>query len=100
MQVKDPVQENWFNKMYESRIKLSNNYTDLRPIISLIIFLRDWEDGLSYIKEIQQDLYDKKIIPLKIESITDYNKLQIYTGGQIKELLCYIWSAFQYSEDK
>jgi hypothetical protein len=100
MQVKESAQENWFNRTYKLRVKLSNNYTDLRPITSLVITARDWENGIYYINKIQQDLLNNGVIPFIIKGVEDYTKLKTCQSEQIRELLHYVWRSFEYNENK
>ena len=56
--------------------------SDLRKVLSLVrSLLYDREDGIRHINYIQNDLYERHIIPFKVSSEQDYDKIDKYKGN-------------------
>ena len=66
--------EDMFNKRWLLKVEQSNNFKDLRPIAGFVKELLSWENSHKYIMMIQNELYSRRIIPFKINSINDLDK--------------------------
>lgn len=97
----EEIIEEWFNRRYTSRLKRSKKYSNLRPITGFIFELSSTKDCMAYIKRIENDLFNHSIIPFKVESINDLNKIENlqYENPEAKRLLWYIWLSMKYEED-
>lgn len=96
--------EKWFSKRYATRISMSNNFRDLRPIIGLIFeyasnVIEDGDKAFMYVKKIEDDLFARGIIPFKINSSEDLYRIEDLTYGDVKRLLWYIWLAVKHKEE-
>lgn len=96
--------EKIFNKRYSTRIAWSNNFKDLKPIIGLIFefasnVIEDGEKAFMFVKRIENDLYNRGIIPFKINSYNDIYKIDILPFSDIKRALWYIWLAVKHKEE-
>lgn len=95
--------EQRYNALYLKKVELSNNYLNLRPIISMLKEfcgnLADGEeDALIYIKKIESDLYEHNVVPFKVESIEDLIKLEQLPDSEGKTALRYVYYALKVKE--
>ena len=91
-----------FEKRYINKVKLSNNYIDLKPILTLIHeYLYDVpevEEAYECIKMAEQDLFDKGIIPFKINGYEDLHKIEELPSSCVTDILRYIYYAVMSKE--
>lgn len=94
------AKDRWVENKYKSRLAMSRIY-GLKTITGLIFELIYIEDGLFYIKKIEEDLHSKQLIPFKVNSTTDLIKIENcqYDNPEVKRLLWYIWLAMKYEEE-
>lgn len=95
--------EQRYNALYLKKVELSNNYLNLRPIISMLKeFCGNLADGeenaLIYIKKIESDLYEHNVVPFKVESIEDLTKLEQLPDSEGKTALRYVYYALKVKE--
>ena len=93
-----------FEVGYSQSIKLSDNYTNLGPIILIIhefmnAIKEEGEEAYCYVEKIEEDLFNKGILPFKVESILDDTKINTLPASAVKEALHYILLAFRYKEE-
>lgn len=96
--------EDIFEKRYATRIEWSDNFTNLRAFSSLVlecahIIHEDDKGTIKYVKRIQQDLYDRGILPFMVESKNDRIKIDELQNNDVRELMRYVVLAFEYLED-
>jgi len=96
--------EKWFSKRYATRIAWSNNFKDLKPIISLIFeyasnVIEDGDEAFMYVKRIENDLFVRGIIPFKVNSYNDIYKIDSLQYSDVRRLLWYIWLAVKHKEE-
>lgn len=96
--------EKWFSKRYATRVAWSNNFKDLKPIISLVFeyasnVIEDGDKAFMYVKKIEEDLFVRGIIPFKINSYNDFYRIDNLPYSDVRRLLWYIWLAVKHKED-
>ena len=90
-----------FKRVYPNRVIDSNNYTNLKPIMALLLeFTECIKDGdssaLKYVRAIEKDLFIKKVIPFKVEI---NNKIDSVKDTDIKKIMKYIEKAYRYHKN-
>lgn len=93
-----------FEVGYPQIIQLSDNYTNLGPIILMIheFMSAIKEEGIEayhYVEKIEDDLFNRGLLPFKVESLLDDRKINALPPSDIKEALRYILLAFRYKEE-
>lgn len=96
--------EEIFERRYTQRIAWTDNYTDLRPIIGFLKeiagLIHEYdEECIKYVSIIQDDLYERRIIPFKIENARDWSKFESIPKDDVYKILYYVRLAFEYKED-
>ena len=96
--------EDFFENRYATRIAWSDNFTNLRAFSSLVlecahIIHEDDKETIKYVKRIQQDLFDRGILPFIVESINDRQKIEKIQDNETKKFLRYVLISFEYLED-
>lgn len=83
----------YYKREYATALKLSDNFKDLR---SFGLFMKDiscWRiDAAMYCLKLQEDLYSKGLLPFKITSPREGDKLNECEPA-IREILVHVWIA-------
>ena len=96
--------EEVFEKRYAMHIERSNNFTNLRTFSSLVleiahIILEDDKNAIKYVNRIQGDLFDRGVIPFKVQSVKDRIRIDEMPDNEIKDFLKYVLLAYRYKDD-
>ena len=87
--------KNDFQDLYKKAILESNNYSNPKPILNYALDVAKWgRDALPFLKQIEQDLIERKYVEVKIECWEDFlkyrsryafaNTIQYYIASIIK----------------
>lgn len=69
--------ERTYNAIYSSRVKYTDGYKRLGPLISLMKEIGGWgEDAIPYCIRLQEDLYERGAIPCIIRTVDDWPKIE------------------------
>ena len=96
--------EDVFEKRYAMSVEWSNNFTNLRTFSSLVlecahIILEDDKDAIRYVNRIQGDLFDRGIIPFKVQGVNDWIRIDELPDNGVKDFMRYVCLAFEYKDD-
>ena len=89
-----------FEYLYGCRIKDSNNYTDLRPIIAFVKYLSDiGPESVSFIRKIEEDFIKRGFLDHKVEASDEYFKSDYIKlkGHEVHFYLCTALEALEKS---
>ena len=96
--------EEVFEKRYVQRLAWTDNYKNIRPLRSLVlecahIIHEEDVNAIKYVNRIQQDLFDKGIIPFMVTSVNDRNRVDEMPNNEIKTFLNKVLLAYEYKDD-
>lgn len=96
--------EEVFEKRYALSVEWSNNFTNLRTFSSLVLecahtILEDDKDAIRYVNRIQGDLFDRGVIPFKVQSVNDRIRIDEMPDNDVRDFMRYVCLAFEYEDD-
>ncbi len=98
------MKDNLFIKRYAQSINREDDYKNIKPLSSLVLeyannIHEEDADAIKYVNRIQQDLFDKGIIPFMVTSVNDRIKVDEMPYNEIKEFLNKVLLAYRYKDD-
>ena len=96
--------EEVFEKRYAQTISMTDDYTIIKPFSSLVlecahIIHEEDANAIMYVNRIQQDLFEKGIIPFMINSVNDRIRVDKMQNSEIKTFLKYVLIAYECKDD-
>ena len=93
-----------FEKRYAQRLVWTDNYKNIGPLSGFVlecacIIHEQDADAIKYVNRIQQDLYDKGILPFMIKSVNDRIRVYDMSDSDIKDFLKCVLLAYKYNDD-
>lgn len=83
--------ERHYQSRYNSMLRYSNDYKDLRPFGLLMKEFGGWgEDAIPCCLRLQDDLYNRGLLPFKVEKEDDCFKFQSL-APVVKDILLHVW---------
>lgn len=88
--MKKDIEQRYFGR-FNARLKLAGGFKDLRPFGLLMKEFGGWEeDALSCCLRLQDDLYNRGLLPFKVETKDDCFKFQTL-DPVVKDILLHVW---------
>ena len=97
------MKDHLFINRYAQSINRADDYKNIKPLSSLVleyanIIHEEDADAIKYVNRIQQDLFDKGIIPFMVTSVNDRIKVDEMPYNEIKEFLNKVLLAYRYKD--
>ena len=93
-----------FDAIYAQRVEMSEKLNSIKPLTSLVHelagrIIEGEKLAIVYINKVQKDLYEKGILPFKVQSNDDIIKVDRLPTGDIHDFLWYVCLAYRHIEE-